>query len=188
MSHWVCKLCIIQKGLKGADLGQWPEAPDDAWIAEHLRTAHGVEVREATDEEQAAALLKAVGNVEHAWVPFEERPRPVELSRVIITLDRMKKIEIASDDEAAIGNIFAWLMGQVSLARRGKLSRQAIKSTLAARRSGGSVEAVKAMVEDIRRLTSVLAREGVEPSPEEAEAWDRIDELLAQIAEEGPQP
>jgi hypothetical protein len=51
------------------------------------------------------------------WTPFEDRARPVELSQVTIGLDRMRRIEISSDDEAAIGRIFAWLIGQVSLAR-----------------------------------------------------------------------
>ena len=51
------------------------------------------------------------------WTPFEKRPRPPQLAQAVIALDRMKRIEIASDDEEAIGVIFAWLMGQVSLAR-----------------------------------------------------------------------
>jgi len=109
MSRWVCKLCVIQKGLKGSDLDQWPENPDDAWIAEHLRTAHGVEVRGMTD-----ALTRAVGS----WVPFDQRPRPdADLFRASISVSRMKSIEIMHDDEAAIGRIFAWLMGQIALAR-----------------------------------------------------------------------
>jgi hypothetical protein len=52
------------------------------------------------------------------WTPFEDRPRPPELAQVIVTLDHMERIEIVSHDEKAIGVIFAWLMGQVSLARR----------------------------------------------------------------------
>lgn len=52
------------------------------------------------------------------WVPFEERPRPPQLGRVILALDRLQRIEIASDDEEAIGLIFAWLLGQASLARK----------------------------------------------------------------------
>jgi hypothetical protein len=52
------------------------------------------------------------------WTPFEDRPRPVELGRVVLALDRMKRIEIVSDDEEAIGVIFAWLLGQAQLARR----------------------------------------------------------------------
>lgn len=51
------------------------------------------------------------------WTPFEKRPRPPQLAEVVITLDRMQRIEISSDDEAAIGDVFAWLVGQVSLAR-----------------------------------------------------------------------
>jgi hypothetical protein len=52
------------------------------------------------------------------WTPFEDRPRPVELAQVMVGLHRMRRIEIVSDDEAVIGAIFAWLVGQVSLARR----------------------------------------------------------------------
>jgi hypothetical protein len=52
------------------------------------------------------------------WVPFEDRPRPVELARVVLAVDRMKRIEIVSDDPEAIGVIFAWLLGQAQLARR----------------------------------------------------------------------
>lgn len=114
MSRWVCKLCIIQKGLKGSDLDRWPEAPDDAWIAEHLRTAHGIEVREATDEEQQVSLTGAVGD----WIPFEERERPNEdLMQAKLTLRlAWRSIEITGADEAATGRLFAWLQGQIILA------------------------------------------------------------------------
>lgn len=54
----------------------------------------------------------------NVWVPFEERPRPPQLGRVALMLHRMKRIEIASDDEEAIGVIFAWLLGQAQLARK----------------------------------------------------------------------
>jgi hypothetical protein len=118
MSRWVCKLCVIQKGLKGSDLDQWPEAPDDAWIAEHLRTAHGVEVRDATDKEQQAGLTEAVGR----WVPFHERPRPdADLARVQLTLEPGKggpgRIIVATENYDQAGRVFAWLMGQMHLAR-----------------------------------------------------------------------
>jgi hypothetical protein len=52
------------------------------------------------------------------WTPFEQRPRPPQLGRVVLAIDRMKRIEIVSDDEEAIGLIFAWLLGQANLARR----------------------------------------------------------------------
>jgi|HubBroStandDraft_5_1064220.scaffolds.fasta_scaffold458047_2 hypothetical protein len=51
------------------------------------------------------------------WTPFEDRPRPAQLGKVVLALDRMKRIEIVSDDEEAIGVIFAWLLGQAQLAR-----------------------------------------------------------------------
>lgn len=117
MSRWVCKLCVIQQGLKGSDLDQWPVSPDDAWIAEHLRTAHGVEVRDATDEEQQAALTEAVGR----WVPFEKRPRPPQLGEARMELQRFDEggvILLHLKDYAAAGNIFAWLQGQMTLARQ----------------------------------------------------------------------
>ena len=117
MSRWVCRLCVIQKGLKGADIGQWPEAPDDAWIAEHLRTAHGVEVRDATDEEQQAALTDAV-----RWVPFEERPRPdadvADLQMTLFPASNGGVILLQARDYDAAGRVHAWLMGQMALARR----------------------------------------------------------------------
>lgn len=52
------------------------------------------------------------------WLPFEERPRPPQLGRCILAVDQMKRIEIVSDDEEAIGVVFAWLLGQASLARK----------------------------------------------------------------------
>jgi hypothetical protein len=52
------------------------------------------------------------------WMPFEDRPRPKELGRVVLAVDRMRRIEITSPDEEAIGAIFAWLLGQAQLARR----------------------------------------------------------------------
>jgi hypothetical protein len=52
-----------------------------------------------------------------AWIPFEDRPRPPELGRVTFTTVHLKRIEIIADDEAAIGAIFAWLLGQAQLAR-----------------------------------------------------------------------
>lgn len=52
------------------------------------------------------------------WIPFEERPRPPQLSRVKLAITRMERIEIASEDEEAIGLIFAWLLGQMQLAKR----------------------------------------------------------------------
>jgi hypothetical protein len=120
MARWVCKLCVIQKGLRGSELAEWPEHPDDAWIAEHLRTAHGVEVRDATDDEQQAAVLDAVGR----WVPFEERPRPdADLARISMKIEGAQ-IAIAAPDADASGRIFAWLIGQLNLARRIEAERE----------------------------------------------------------------
>jgi hypothetical protein len=68
------------------------------------------------------------------WTPFEDRPRPPELGKVVLALDRMRRIEIISDDEAAIGTIFAWLLGQAQLARRGKTDRSAVRSAPRPRR------------------------------------------------------
>ena len=52
------------------------------------------------------------------WTPFEDRPRPVQLGQVALMVDHMRRIEIVSDDEEAIGLIFAWLLGQAALARQ----------------------------------------------------------------------
>jgi hypothetical protein len=52
------------------------------------------------------------------WIPFEERPRPDEdLAHATLALDRCKVIEIRGADEDATGRIFAWLLGQMQLAR-----------------------------------------------------------------------
>ncbi|HLY79782.1 MAG TPA: hypothetical protein VKQ70_10435 [Caulobacteraceae bacterium] len=110
MSRWVCKLCIIQKGLKGSDLERWPENPTDMWIIDHMRAAHGIEVAGAT-----AVVTGAVGQ----WVPFEERPRPdADLVGARLVYDGMAgTVLIEHPDEGAIGRINAWLMGQMMLAR-----------------------------------------------------------------------
>jgi hypothetical protein len=60
-----------------------------------------------------------------AWVPFEERPRPDgDLKGVTIGIDRMKRIEITHPDEAALGRVFAWALGQIRLARRAEDERE----------------------------------------------------------------
>ena len=56
---WVCKLCIMERGLKGSDLSQWPESPDDAWIAEHMGREHGLVVRLAGETAEAALVRVA---------------------------------------------------------------------------------------------------------------------------------
>jgi hypothetical protein len=61
------------------------------------------------------------------WLPFEDRPRPdADLAKARLALDRGQRIEITvADDDAAVGRIFAWLMGQVRLARQIEDERQA---------------------------------------------------------------
>lgn len=53
-----------------------------------------------------------------AWVPFEDRPRPPELAEALITVDRMKTLVITHEDDAALGRITAWLMGQMMRAKK----------------------------------------------------------------------
>jgi hypothetical protein len=52
------------------------------------------------------------------WTPFEERPRPAGLGRVVLGLNRLRRIEITSDSEEDIGEVFAWLLGQAHLSRQ----------------------------------------------------------------------
>lgn len=52
------------------------------------------------------------------WIPFEDRPRPPGLGRVLLGLDRVTLITITSENEQDIGEVFAWLFGQAELARR----------------------------------------------------------------------
>lgn len=56
---WVCKLCIMQHGLKGSDLGEWPESFDEAWFAEHMGREHGVVVLLPGETDEAALLRVA---------------------------------------------------------------------------------------------------------------------------------
>jgi hypothetical protein len=43
-ARWVCVLCVMERGLKGSELEQWPEVGDDEAIARHLADAHGIVV------------------------------------------------------------------------------------------------------------------------------------------------
>jgi hypothetical protein len=58
------------------------------------------------------------------WTPFEERPRPPQLGELTLVIDRMRRIQIEHDDEAVVGEVFAWLLGQAMLTR-GTLKPQA---------------------------------------------------------------
>ena len=74
-ARWVCKLCIMTRGLKGRDLDQWPLVGDDAGIAKHLKDEHAITVAEYLDDtipipdmvsfEPAHPLLTAE-EIEHA--------------------------------------------------------------------------------------------------------------------------
>ncbi|HEY1878491.1 MAG TPA: ribbon-helix-helix protein, CopG family [Caulobacteraceae bacterium] len=53
-------------------------------------------------------------------VPPSERPRPDgDLAQVKVSLD-WKTITLRCDDEAALGRIFMWLIGQVDLSQSGE--------------------------------------------------------------------
>lgn len=53
------------------------------------------------------------------WVPFEDRPRPKALANIRLTYVReCVAITSPDGDEAAIGEINAWLIGQIGLAKR----------------------------------------------------------------------
>jgi hypothetical protein len=52
-ARWVCKLCIMTRGLKGRDLDQWPLVGDDAGIAKHLKDEHGITVAEYLDDTES---------------------------------------------------------------------------------------------------------------------------------------
>jgi hypothetical protein len=47
--HWVCKLCMLQHGLRGSDLKNWPKEGDTHGIIAHLHDVHGITVREYED-------------------------------------------------------------------------------------------------------------------------------------------
>jgi len=56
------------------------------------------------------------------WEPFEDRPRPdADLANVTLTIQRDRggcgHIVISTEKYDQAGNIFAWLMGQMTLAR-----------------------------------------------------------------------
>lgn len=55
-SHVVCRLCVADRGLRAADLQQWPhaDAPGaEEWLERHLEDDHGLIVRRdgETDED-----------------------------------------------------------------------------------------------------------------------------------------
>lgn len=55
------------------------------------------------------------------WTPFENRPRPVELGGAQMTLQRLMDegvIVLRFKDYDTAGAIYAWLMGQMTLAKR----------------------------------------------------------------------
>lgn len=45
MSHWVCSYCIATKGLRGADIKNWPSTDDDEAKYRHIESEHHIPVR-----------------------------------------------------------------------------------------------------------------------------------------------
>lgn len=43
--RWVCKYCVMEFGVKGSDLENWPEPDDDEAIAKHIESVHHIPVR-----------------------------------------------------------------------------------------------------------------------------------------------
>ena len=43
-AHWICRLCIAQFGLKGADVKNWPLENDVEGIRTHMREKHHLEL------------------------------------------------------------------------------------------------------------------------------------------------
>jgi hypothetical protein len=59
MTHWVCRYCIMMKGLHGSDLHTWPTIDDHEAQARHIESEHHVPVqREGETEEQTEARFK----------------------------------------------------------------------------------------------------------------------------------
>ena len=48
MTKIVCKYCIMQVGLKGSDLANWPDKADpnaEEWLYNHIESEHHIPVR-----------------------------------------------------------------------------------------------------------------------------------------------
>jgi hypothetical protein len=43
--RWVCKYCILTKGLRGADLQNWPSIDDEEAKVRHIESEHHIPVR-----------------------------------------------------------------------------------------------------------------------------------------------
>lgn len=50
-THWVCTYCIATRGLRGADLDQWPSSDDHDAQAHHIESAHHIPVRREGESE-----------------------------------------------------------------------------------------------------------------------------------------
>ena len=53
MDKWVCKICVMTKGLRGSELNQWPDVSDIEGRAQHIESVHHIPVgRDGETEEQ----------------------------------------------------------------------------------------------------------------------------------------
>lgn len=60
MSRWVCRYCILEKGVSGLELSDWPDINDEEAQFEHFEMEHDIPViREDEDREQAFARVEA---------------------------------------------------------------------------------------------------------------------------------
>lgn len=68
MAKWVCKLCIMNLGLKGTQLDQWPDQGDLDGIADHIEAVHHMAVQRGDETKEQAltrfadSRCKMVGN------------------------------------------------------------------------------------------------------------------------------
>ena len=44
MSKWVCRLCIVTKGLRGSELIDWPDTDDEEGQVRHIEEVHRIPV------------------------------------------------------------------------------------------------------------------------------------------------
>lgn len=59
VTRWVCRWCIATKGLRGADLKNWPAIDDEEAQLRHIESEHHISVRrEGETEDQALARFR----------------------------------------------------------------------------------------------------------------------------------
>ena len=51
-NRWVCRYCILTRGLKGSDLKDWPALDDQEAQFRHIESEHHIPVRRKGETEQ----------------------------------------------------------------------------------------------------------------------------------------